>query len=220
MSLEVISTLYPKATKSKNEVERLLEQFELGLDRSISLQQRLSAVLNDFSRQVTEIDRVLQMLKSNKAIDRSQEKIWDRRVENLILDSNSLRESISKQLDHIYKSHLEEEKKKSYIISGSNSNIGALIKEKNIWQESHSVIDQALEQARGIVFNLKNQNRMLKSIRKRALDLASRMGVSHSLLTNIEKRNLVDQFLVYGCIAFTSSIFIGMYIFIHYVYRS
>ncbi|KAH8584788.1 golgi transport SNARE BOS1 secretory pathway [Cryptosporidium sp. chipmunk genotype I] len=218
MSLETLSALYPKATKSKNEAERLLEQFELGLDRSIALQQRLSAILNDFCRQVTELKQVLGRLKSSRSIDRSQEKIWDRRVDNLVSDSNSLRESISKQLDHIHKSQIEEQKKLSYSSPGNNGGVAALIREKAIWQESHIAIDHALEQARSIVFSLKNQNKMLKSVRKRALDMASRLGISHSLLSNIERRNLVDQILVYGCIFLTSLIFITMYLFIHYVY--
>ncbi|KAH8740459.1 golgi transport SNARE BOS1 secretory pathway protein [Cryptosporidium ryanae] len=220
MSLETLSSLYPKATKSKNEVERLLEKFELGLDRSIALQQRLSAILNDFCRQVTEIKSLLQSLKSGGNIDKAQERIWDRRVDNLVLDSDSLRESILKQLDHIYKTKIEEEEKKKSIISQSNNNvIGSLIRERNIWQESHTAVDHALEQAKSIVSNLRNQNRVLKSIRRRALDMASKMGVSHALLYTIERRNLLDQALVYACIFLTCIIFIGSYIFIHYVYK-
>ncbi|KAH7647040.1 golgi transport SNARE BOS1 secretory pathway transmembrane or GPI anchor at C-terminus [Cryptosporidium bovis] len=220
MGLETLSSLYPKATKSKNEVERLLEKFELGLDRSIALQQRLSAILNDFCRQVTEIKSLLQNLKASGGIDKSQEKIWDRRVDNLVLDSDSLRESISKQLDHIYKTKIQEEEKKKSISGNNNNNmIGSLIKERTIWQESHTAVDHALEQARNIVSNLRNQNKMLKSIRRRALDMASRMGVSHTLLYTIERRNLLDQALVYACIFLTSIIFIGSYTFVHYVYK-
>lgn len=220
MSLETLSALYPKATKSKNEAERLLEQFELGLDRSIALQQRLSAILNDFCRQVVELKHVFEGLKSSRSIDRSQEKMWGRRIDNLVSDSNSLRESISKQLDHIHRTQIEEQKKLSYSSSEKGGGgVGALLREKAIWQESHIAIDHALEQARSIVSSLKNQNRMLKSVRKRALDMASRLGISHSLLSNIERRNLVDQILVYGCIAITSIIFVAIYFFIHYFHR-
>ncbi|KAF7457593.1 v-SNARE family protein [Cryptosporidium felis] len=219
MSLETLSELYPKANRSKHEAERLLEQFELGIDRSIALQQRLSAILNDFCRQVTELTRVLQSVKMSRSIDRSQEKIWDRRIDNLVSDSNSLREAISKQLDHMHKTQIEEQKKLVYSSPEKSSGVGALIREKAIWQESHIAIDHALEQARSIVLKLKNQNRMLKSVRKRALDVASRLGISHSLLSTIERRNLVDQLLVYGCILFTSLIFISLYLFVHYIYR-
>ncbi|KAJ1606331.1 golgi transport SNARE BOS1 secretory pathway protein [Cryptosporidium canis] len=218
MSVEALSALYPKATKSKNEAERLLEQFELGLDRSIALQQRLSAILNELCRQVTELKHILEELRSSRSIDRSQEKIWGRRIDNLVSDSGSLRDSVSKQLNQIHKAQIDEQKRLSYSSPDKSSGVGALLREKAIWQESHIALDHALEQAKSIVFNLKSQNKMLKSIRTRALDVASRLGLSSSLLSSIERRNLVDQVLVYGCILLTSLVFLATYVFIHYLY--
>ncbi|EEA07897.1 vesicle transport v-SNARE protein, putative [Cryptosporidium muris RN66] len=222
LTIETLSTLYPKATKAKHETERLLEHFELGLDRSISSQQRLSAVLNDFCRQSAELKNILNELIILECLNKSQQSMWIRRIDNLVADSENLSEAITKQLNYLYKTTHEEELKVNYVPNSKkpSDNIKFLIKERGILQESHNVLDHAIDQAKGIVYNIKNQNKILKSARKKALDLASRMGVSHSLLSVIERRSAIDQILVYGCIIFTLIIFFSLYTLIHLYYRT
>eukprot|EP00386_Alphamonas_edax_P009070 GDKI01029830.1.p1 GENE.GDKI01029830.1~~GDKI01029830.1.p1 ORF type:complete len:223 (-),score=42.42 GDKI01029830.1:21-689(-) len=201
----VLAELYPKAVKSKRELDELLEQFELGKDRSVSIQQRLGALTADFSRLVKRLEENFEEVEKT---DKSQKDSWQRRINKLAADAESFRLSLDKQLGHVYRAQIQqEERRKLFDGSKKRDATDHMLDERQRLQESHSVLDSMLAQGRGVIDMMGAQNKTLKNAKRKALDIASSVGLSSSLLGVIERRNSLDKWLVFGLMCVTVFIF-------------
>jgi len=203
---EAVQRLWPLATRKKNEIESLLESFELGKDKSIAVQQRLSALTNEFSRLSIQIDNDFARVKGE--LDKTQRDVWTRRIHKLSHDAMSFRSSLDKQLGHTYRKQIEEEqRKKLFGDCYQRETIHSYARERESLNEAHSLLDDITSQGRQIVNNVINQNRVLKTARRKVLDVASSIGLSSSLLSIASRRHATDRWLVYVCMISTLVIF-------------
>ncbi|CEM16445.1 unnamed protein product [Vitrella brassicaformis CCMP3155] len=199
-----LSELYRKTTSTKQEVDRLLEAFETGQDRSIALQQRLGALTNEFSRLVQQLEEKI------KYVDKAQKDVWQRRTTKLSDDAQHFRICLEKQLGHIYRSQIEEQqRRKLFEGKEQRERISGYLREREALKESHSLMDAITEQGRQIVDNIMGQNKNLKGVRRKMLDVTNTSGLVQSLLGVIDRRHAVDRWLVLAGMVVTLFIFYG-----------
>lgn len=65
-------------------------------------------------------------------------------------------------------------------------------------QRSHRTANEIREMAFGVLETLRDQNQTLEAARERLLGIANTLGISKALLRVIERRQTVDQIIVYS----------------------
>jgi len=76
--------------------------------------------------------------------------------------------------------------------------VDAMIAERSSLTVSHAMIDEFTSMAGNVLGSLRAQRGVLKSAHKKALDVATTLGMSSSLIRFIERRTLGDRIIVYG----------------------
>lgn len=111
--------------------------------------------------------------------------------------------------------HLREEEQRNRLLSvkqGTRRSMATtsqlddltyLHQEGQALQRSHRVVDELIELGSTIKSTLMQQRITLKAIRRKVLDLATTLGVSHSVIRMIEQRNFIDKIIVYTGMIFT-----------------
>jgi hypothetical protein len=66
-------------------------------------------------------------------------------------------------------------------------------------QRSNRTANEIREMAFGVLTTLREQNAALEQAKEKILDIANVLGISKALLRVIERRQTVDQIIVYGC---------------------
>eukprot|EP01066_Platyproteum_vivax_P011066 Platyproteum_vivax@DN5009_c0_g1_i2.p1 len=154
---ETPSSTFHKANQLKNQIDHLLQQFELGHDKSTATQQRLTGMTYEFERTVKQLEFVPQTVSA------SERGMWDRRLVKLKDDSKSFRESLEKLLGNMYRSQIEEDNRRRIFGDAEEKDrIDSAIKENKAWEESHNMIDQILAQGRSTLDSITRQNSVLK----------------------------------------------------------
>lgn len=74
--LEVLSKEYPDAIKKKNALNRLLEQFETGRNRSVAAQQSLETRTQTLGKQVVALEELFT--RSEDGMEKTTRVLWDR----------------------------------------------------------------------------------------------------------------------------------------------
>jgi len=70
-------------------------------------------------------------------------------------------------------------------------------------QRSSRTANEIREMAFGVLETLRDQNQTLQAARDRLLDIANTLGISKTLMRVIERRQTVDQIIVYGAMVGT-----------------
>ncbi|KAI9295662.1 hypothetical protein K502DRAFT_364787 [Neoconidiobolus thromboides FSU 785] len=89
-----------------------------------------------------------------------------------------------------------------------NDSINIQIDEDHFLQNSENSLDDFILQGQSSLLDLKEQRKMLKSARTRALNTANTLGLSTTLINFIERRTRQDWYLFIG-LAVATLIFFG-----------
>ncbi|RYE83652.1 MAG: hypothetical protein EOO65_03580 [Methanosarcinales archaeon] len=73
-----------------------------------------------------------------------------------------------------------------------------LLAERSSIASAHTMLDEFTSVADNVLGALRNQRGVLKGAHRKVLDVATRLGVSSSLMRIIERRTVADAVLVYG----------------------
>ncbi|CAL1134830.1 unnamed protein product [Cladocopium goreaui] len=208
-----LGPLFRKADGLKRDVDSALEAMaapkaQQGSD--VALQQRLAALFADLTNTSQRIrEEVDAMPEKGRAG-------WDRKVNRLEEDVSVIQSAVDKQLGTFYRVRREEENWKKLLgdrkkRDGPDDEMQGLAKENKALRDSASALDEVLDQARSILGNLVNQNKVLKNARRKLLDAASSFGVAQSLVNVIDRRQTGDKWLVYGGMALTLFILFSLW---------
>jgi len=198
-----IADAYSRARKVKEQIESMLEesaQSKTALS-TVAAQQRLSALSAEFSGSVAEVGRLASQVSDNSKT------MWKRRASNLDDDASNIQCTVDKQLGKFYKQRKDDEDRKALFGDRAPKQEGdetsSLLKERRGLSEANSMLDEILEQGQSTLDNLINQNKVLKTAKRKLLDIANVMGVSASLVNVIDRRQTGDKWLVYGGMVLT-----------------
>eukprot|EP00916_Digyalum_oweni_P007747 GHVL01013040.1.p1 GENE.GHVL01013040.1~~GHVL01013040.1.p1 ORF type:complete len:207 (-),score=24.80 GHVL01013040.1:230-850(-) len=197
--MDNVGDVYLRANQLKNDLDKLLRQFESGNDQSVATQQRLTGLSYELERTARQLEGLVSKIDNQT--------IWQRRLARLKEDSATYRMSLEKQLGHLYRAQSEEENRKRLLGGSQRDEIDSQMRERNSLEESHNMLDHILSQGRNTLSNMSKQNSILKGAKKKVLDIASSVGLSDNLLSVISRRQSVDCWLVIGGILVTLAVF-------------
>lgn len=199
-----IAAAYGAALKAKNELSALHEDFERGRNRSIAVQQRLTMMSQEFRKKVEQLG----------SLGRGDPR-WDRRIQQLETDASQMEQLLNTQLGHMFQRRQEEEKREQLFGNrGNGEDVADLAQERKGIDESISSINELIDSGRSIITGIGHNNNLVKGAHKKALNVASALGVSDSLMHVISGREGQDRLLVCGCSCFTITLFFVLYYFV------
>lgn len=213
--LSTLGDIFPALTAMRSELDGCFEKYETG--KSVAVEQRIGALLNQFNRVLDKMKGVLA--HQTHDLSSSELRLWERRIRKLEDDGELLLRSFEKQLGHIHSAQIEAAQRRKLL--GDNSQKAAadaerdailgLAREREKLMSSHTMLDSITEQGRHVVDRMFLQNKTLKGAKRKLLDVGSNLGVSSSLVGVISRRHAVDRWLVYACMLITVVVFLSLY---------
>eukprot|EP00736_Rhodelphis_marinus_P012454 Rmarinus@m.6930 len=174
------------------QIRTQLERLETGEDTSVDLQGDVASRVNDLSRRIEEVEAGVK-----------GDREWERKVRNLMEESRGLRKS----LDHFLENqHLRARRQaeRDELFGGMNpsaqelGSTQALLKEQNSLRAIGQSLDEYVAHSTAVLQSLVDQKTMLKGAQRKMLDVVSTLGLSKSMIRLVERRHLVDRWIVYA----------------------
>lgn len=189
---------------------KLLLRTRDGLERLERLEYSNSSSSSDLSfavsKDITQIQSLcVEMSQLSRSIGaKSQRDLWNRKVEQIAEEAESLRESLEKYNSRNHKRMMEAKEREELLgrVNGDPSHVLRIFDDDT--QAMLSVRNSAreLENANAlgetILSSIHGQRERLKSAHRKALDVLNTAGISNRVLRLIERRNRVDQWIKYA----------------------
>nr|ACJ84121.1 unknown [Medicago truncatula]AFK45862.1 unknown [Medicago truncatula] len=189
---------------------KLLLRTRDGLERLERLEYSNSSSSSDLSfavsKDITQIQSLcVEMSQLSRSIGaKSQRDLWNRKVEQIAEEAESLRESLEKYNSRNHKRMMEAKEREELLgrVNGDPSHVLKIFDDDT--QAMLSVRNSAreLENANAlgetILSSIHGQRERLKSAHRKALDVLNTAGISNRVLRLIERRNRVDQWIKYA----------------------
>ena len=208
-----VNELYRLLLQHKAEIDSSLASIESSTEApSISAQQRLSWLINEFSNTLDALkDRI-------RKLDPRSKTVWDTRVTRFSEDLKVVRITCDRRLGLLFKSQREKEDREFLFGNGDNPVTGSaqanLLTESRALHSSHNMMDTITEQSKHILDRIVGQNITLKSARGKMYDLINKAGIGQSLAGSIHSRERADAIILYSCMALTILVFFIIWWFI------
>ncbi|KYN98751.1 putative SNARE protein [Plasmodium gaboni] len=164
---------------------------------------KINALTNSFYMNVQTLKNTYSFINTNNVnnkIINNDNIIWERRIETLSNEANSY----IKTLDNIYKTNLKQSemknnKKSNYTKSNKrhgDDDINYLHKENEILKQVEDHLNIFHVQGMNTLNMLRKQNKFLKNVRKKVIDMYNYVGLSSSLVDTIKKTHKQNLIIV------------------------
>jgi len=207
-----LNEIYRAILQTKSEVDSLLHTIENSPEPpSIAIQQRLSWLTTEFSKQLDSLRD-----ESRKINDSKSKGMWETRVSRFNEDLQVIRATCDRRLGSLFKSQREKENRELLFGAGGTglTSDSHLVSEGRSLNSSHNMMDAITDQSRAILDQIVGQNATLKAARGKMFDLINNAGAGSALAQAIGSRERADALIVYGCMALTVLIFIFLWYFV------
>ncbi|CRG99983.1 SNARE protein, putative [Plasmodium relictum] len=154
---------------------------------------KINALTNSFFMNVETLKNTYSFINANNMnnkIMNNENVIWEKRIETLSKESNSY----IKTLDNIYKNNLKQSEMnnkpntyKSTKKKNLNDTISYLHNEKEILKQVENNLNIFHAQGMNTLNMIRKQNKFLKNVRKKVIDIYNYVGLSSSLIDTIKK---------------------------------
>lgn len=177
---------------------------------------KINALTNSFFMNVEILKNSYSFLKENNNKMISNESvIWEKRIETLAKESSSY----IKTLDNIYKTNLNQselnKKQRGYNNSNkkksADNEISYLNKEQEILKQVEENINVFQMQGMNTLQMLRKQNKFLKNVQKKIIDMYNYVGFSSVTVDSIKNTHKQNLYIVIFGIIATSIFFYFMY---------
>ena len=207
------SETYRTLIQYKTEIDSALAVIESSNDApSISVQQRLSFLLNEFSKGLSSLqDQV-------KSEDTKSRMIWETRVSRFSEDLRMMRSVCERRMGLLFRSQKEREDREYLFGKSGVQSDGRqqqqLVAERSSLNSSHKMMDVITDQSRAILEGILGQNATLKNARGKLYSLVNNAGMGQSLSNSIHARERADAIILYGCMLLALVIFALLWWFV------
>jgi Golgi SNAP receptor complex protein 2 len=177
-----------------HDIEISANQLEHGSPDSI-LENQLTARLSEIGCQLVELDQLVLLEPKARRDD------FRRRVQHLKSSYFHIKASFEHGLRRMNVGVLNAQKEK--LFEGANSanyssDISLEMAESGSLSRSSLKMNEYLAVGQETLSELLSQRDRLKSIQRKVFDILGYLGVSSSLMRAVERRDYVDQIIVYG----------------------
>jgi len=194
-------------------VHRDLEQLETGRDVSLEIQSQISQHLNALARELHELELLLP------GEGASRRSVWRRKIVELQEESASQRAALAR-FTTVARQQQREAEERSALLERRRQNgdqhaisMDSLLKENSNIRQADSQLDALTSNAYAVLSSLGQQRSSLKGVERKVLDFANTLGLSNNVIRTIERRQLVDKFIVYGGMLLTLALL--WFVFVH-----
>eukprot|EP00241_Pyramimonas_parkeae_P011743 CAMPEP_0114260674 /NCGR_PEP_ID=MMETSP0058-20121206/20632_1 /TAXON_ID=36894 /ORGANISM="Pyramimonas parkeae, CCMP726" /LENGTH=216 /DNA_ID=CAMNT_0001375963 /DNA_START=9 /DNA_END=656 /DNA_ORIENTATION=- len=206
-------SLQSAARKITLELRQGLERLEKmeGTQAASALGRDMRTKLSELQKISAEMERkwrVLVMQESSAKRD-----IWKRKVEQIVAETDSLTTCIDRVIRKEHRRKLDEQDRAELLMRLDSQDMQRSVAaergydpESQSFQSvgnSHRMIDDLLATGVGVLANLSEQRERMKGAQRKVFDVLNTTGLSDSLLRVVQRRQSMDQMLVYGGILFT-----------------
>jgi Golgi SNAP receptor complex protein 2 len=204
---------YRVLIQHKSEIDSNIATVERSNDApSISVQQRLSFLLNEFSK---GIENLRDQVKNQ---DSKTRMIWDTRISRLTQDNAMMRAMCERRMGLILRAQ-KEQQDREYLFGKSSKEADGnqqqqLLAESSSLRSSHNMMEAITDQSKAILERILGQNATLKNARGKLYDLINNAGMGQSLSNSIHARERADALILYGCMILTLVIFALLWWFV------
>ncbi|CXI45505.1 syntaxin, putative [Plasmodium berghei] len=186
---------------------------------------KINALTNSFYVNVETLKNTFEFINTNnREILNSKNMIWEKRIETLNSEANSY----IKTLDNIYKTNLRKQEqirnnnnsneslgylhnKKKKKFENDDNTISYLHKERDILKDVENNLNIFHVQGINTLDMLRKQNKFLKGVRKKVIDMYNYIGLSSSLISTIKKTDKQNLIIVIVGIILSSIFFYVLY---------
>ena len=178
-------------------VERL--EYSNSISSSSDLSFSVSKDINQIQSLCVEMNRLSRCIGA-----KSQRDLWNRKVEQIAEEAESLRDSLEKYNSRNHKRMMEAKERAELLqrANGDSSHVLRIFDEEAQAMQSVRSSARELENANAlgetILSSIHGQRERLKSAQRKALDVLNTVGISNRVLRLIERRNRVDQWIKYA----------------------
>ncbi|KEP67312.1 UNVERIFIED_CONTAM: golgi SNARE, putative [Hammondia hammondi] len=239
-----LSTLYPVCMACRKQIDSVLASLESSSGASaplgssvpaaaaarsssstssppVAVQQRLVALTQQLLRDVARLECIFEGEKAS--LPPQQVSLWRRRVSVLQEDSCAVLSAVNLQLGTVHRRQMEETRQREALLDSRRGRSGvqtraselSFAREREKLAESHSMLDAILSQGRSALDKVVQQNSVLKSAKRKILDMTTSSGLAASLLGAISRREATDRRLVWGGMFLTLLFFFFLYRLVH-----
>jgi Golgi SNAP receptor complex protein 2 len=201
---------YRVLIQHKSEIDSNIATVERSNDAPpISVQQRLSFLLNEFSK---GIENLRDQVKNQDRM------IWDTRISRLTQDNAMMRAMCERRMGLIFRAQ-KEQQDREYLFGKSSKEADGnqqqqLLAESSSLRSSHNMMEAITDQSKAILERILGQNATLKNARGKLYDLINNAGMGQSLSNSIHARERADALILYGCMILTLVIFALLWWFV------
>jgi Golgi SNAP receptor complex protein 2 len=196
-----IEIKYKECKKLVLILQSQLTDLETGADTSVFLQGRIATNINALSRLTNALQNLQSQLPSSR-------ELWRIKVRQIVEEQKTIREAMERYFSEHHLNQLRQDERHRFLSErradgrltsdGSHSkDVSYFYHEGQSLQHSHRILDELLEMGGAIKSTLLQQRVTLKAIRRKVLDIALTLGVSHSVIRLVERRNFIDKIIVY-----------------------
>ena len=208
-----VNEVYRTLLQIKSEIDTMLASIESqSQEPQISTQQRLSFLINEFSKSVETLRDAARILDPKSRI------VWETRVSRFSEDLKTMRITCDRRLGLLFKSQKEKEDRDYLLANSASGRAGdqqaQLLTESRSLNSSHNMMDAIVDQSRAVLDNLVGQNTTLKNARGKLYDLINNAGMGQTLANSIHSREHADALILYGCMILTVVIFFLLWWFV------
>lgn len=187
-----LSELFPEEKRRLHELENQIIELEKGNSKIQVSDIRLS--ISEMNRRLEELEKLVN--KESKTY-RSDMK---RRYQHL----KSTYDNIVLSLENYDKRRYQQDYSlQKYELFGKYSNIdpelaNIEITENKSLEKSNIMLSEYLVNGKETLMELISQRERLKSVQKKVFDILNLLGISNTIMRNVEKRDLHDKYIVFG----------------------
>lgn len=194
--------LFPKARKLCYDARSQLRSVENNSAPSSSLYFSLDELENQL--------RLLEGLIQNEPP--GQREIWRRKVNELRVEGVEIRNRGKGVEHHRYNEQLNMRNREELLSNAGLSynqrcsnmtEMDTLVDESRSLEHSSNVLVDIISQGSASLSSLVDQKNRMKGVKRVILDMATTLGVSNSTMRIIERRDVVDKYIVYAGMGIT-----------------
>lgn len=205
----MLSELLPEEKRKLHELEQQLIELERG-NATIHASD-ISIGLNEMSARLDELDKLV--LKEPKA----RRDDCRRRVQHLRTTYAHIRDSLQNLVRRKDRSRYDANRRDLFAESNRNIEAGdieAELAENSSLQRSGRMLNEYIAVGQETMSNLMSQKERLKGIQRKAFDILNSLGIANTLMRAVERRDSVDQWIVYGGMVFIVVLIVLVYMYL------
>jgi len=201
-----IGVLYQQCVQGRVQLDNEIESLEGHAPNTAKI-QRLQVFERQFNEKMDAFQHALLQIKS--AMEKRK---WERYYSQLLSDKQGLRQTLENFGIQNYAQDRGDLLGGSPTTFGAETELQNLVKENERLNTMNAQIDDILGTAANSRSRLQDSNKNLRNMGSKMVDVAGQILQSTGLVNTIDRRQLEDKLLVYGCMLFCIILFFTLLI--------